>query len=1089
MKFKKLKGIIGMAMVGAVLFSNTAVYAATAQENQEFTWDNASVYFTITDRFKNGDTSNDHAYGRSVGEVDANSYQTRLGTFHGGDLKGLKEKVDDGYFDDLGINAIWITAPYEQIHGALSGQGFKHYSYHGYYTLDYTNVDGNMGTAQDLENFIDAAHSHGIRVIFDVVMNHAGYADAVTANEYGFGKLSSNWKDIYYNTKETDYNWYNDYTGEAANNGASGMMDPNGDWSTNWWGPDWIRAVSHRFNGYTGSESGDEKTMCLSGLPDFKTESTNEVALPGLLKTKWQKEGRYDQEMAELNSFFSRTGKPKTVTNYLVKWLSDWVREYGVDGFRCDTAKHVDISCWAALKDECKTALKEWRQNNPDKPGANWDEDFWMTGEHYDHHANRDYYFDNGFDSMINFDYMGLAFASPDQIEGTYSDYARKINSDSSFNLLSYISSHDKGLSRGNMITAGTNLLLLPGGIQIFYGDETARPAVGNNQEQSWRSQMNWDSIDTKTLAHWQKVGQFRKNHIAVGAGTHTKLSSSPYTFSRTYDKNGLQDKVVVAMPGTSGATNVSVENVFNDGDGVRDAYTGKEYIVSNGSVSVDAGENGLVLLESNGSVSPAVGLTKGQDYYSDTLKVTLSAANVQSAKYSINGGEYQSFENGQTITIGEGVAVGESTTVTVIATDAEGNTIGPKTEVYNKIPEPEGLTVYVKNDSWTSAPNIYVYTGDGASAVQYTGAWPGEAMTPVEGHDGWYKYATKGTVDAKVIFNGSWGQYPAAEQPGIDVSGTAYIQNNSLLSEVPDEFKSEKKTGTVTVKYVDEDTLSEIASSSTMTGNVGDSYSTSAKTIDGYTLSSTPSNASGSYIEGSTTVTYKYKKNGTITQGLEMNSLTADVASPVKVGTNVTFTANTNKTEGVSYKFWAYTPDEEWVLLSDYSNNNSVSWTPNKEGNYIIWAYAKDEDGNVSHKYADYKVTEDSIVIEDTNSSLVFSGTWENENDSRLSGGTGKYTNTDGSSLSFLFKGNAVKILATSAADRGVAKVTLDGKVYSADMYNDTTKYKDVVFEKRDLSSDIHKLILEYSGLQALDSTGTTIGVDSVEIVGGNIL
>lgn len=1092
MKFKKLKGIIGMAMVATMLCSNSVAFATTASENDEFTWDNASVYFTLTDRFNNGDTSNDHAYGRSVGEVDANSYQTRLGTFHGGDLKGLQDKVDDGYFDDLGINAIWITAPYEQIHGALCGQGFKHYAYHGYYTLDYTNVDGNMGTAQDLENFIDAAHSHGIRVIFDVVMNHAGYADPVTANEYGFGKLDSNWKDIYYNTNESQYNWYNDYTGEAAKNGAKGMMDPNGDWTTNWWGPDWIRAVSERFSGYEGAESGDDKTLCTGGLPDFKTESTKELDVPKLLQNKWKMEGRYDQEMNKLNTYFSQTGKSRTVSNYLVKWLSDWVREYGVDGFRCDTAKHVDMSCWKSLKDECKDALKDWRANNPNKPGAEWNDDFWMTGECWGHGVGKDNYYTSGaFDSMINFSYQGAAFASTSQIEGIYSDYASRINSDPSFNALSYISSHDKGLARGDMIKAGTNLLLLPGGIQIFYGDETGR--VGGSSEQSWRSEMNWDSMDTKELAHWQKVGQFRKDHPAVGAGQHAKIADAPYTFGRTY-KLGTdnEDKVVVSMPGKSGSVNVSVGNVFNDGDGVKDTYTGKEYTVSGGSVNVEAGENGLVLLESNGQVSPSVGISvKGKEYWKDTLQVTLNAANVVNAQYKINDGEYQNYESGQVVTIGEGVNVGESTTVTVKGTDADGNTVGPKTETYTKVEAPDGYKIHVKNSSWTSAPNAYVYTGDGSTAVQLTGAWPGKAMTADEENPGWYTLEIEDEnaldVNAKVIFNGSWGQYPGQNQPGIDVvNGEVWVEDNAVVDAPSTPVV---KKGTVNVKYVDADTLETIAPSETSTGKVGESYTTSQKAIEGYTFSSVEGNVSGQYAEGTSTVTYKYTKDVPPVEKLTLTGLTADLQSPQNAGTKVTIKANANKTQGVSYKYWAYTPDEQWVLLSDYSYNNAVEWTPDKEGNYIIWAYAKDEDGNTSYAAMNYTATEKASLIDENNASIAYTGNWITENDSRFNGGTAKSTDTDGSSLAFSFTGTGIKILGTSAQNKGVAKVTLDGKVYSADMFSETTKFKDTVFEQRGLSSDIHKLILEYSGLQSYNSTGTTVGVDGFEIFGGNIL
>ena len=86
--------------------------SGTALENKAFDWDNASVYFVITDRFENGNPSNDHSYGRSKNNGD---YKNQPGTFHGGDIAGLTKKLNEGYFTDLGVNAIWITAPYEQI--------------------------------------------------------------------------------------------------------------------------------------------------------------------------------------------------------------------------------------------------------------------------------------------------------------------------------------------------------------------------------------------------------------------------------------------------------------------------------------------------------------------------------------------------------------------------------------------------------------------------------------------------------------------------------------------------------------------------------------------------------------------------------------------------------------------------------------------------------------------------------------------------------------------------------------------------------------------------------------------------------------
>src|SRR5689334_16637066 len=101
------------------------VAAGPAQVPGRFA-DNPIVYFVITDRFANGNPANDHSYGR---QREANP-QDDVGTFHGGDLKGLTEKLREGWFKELGVNAIWITAPYEQIHGWVIGgnKAFKHYA-------------------------------------------------------------------------------------------------------------------------------------------------------------------------------------------------------------------------------------------------------------------------------------------------------------------------------------------------------------------------------------------------------------------------------------------------------------------------------------------------------------------------------------------------------------------------------------------------------------------------------------------------------------------------------------------------------------------------------------------------------------------------------------------------------------------------------------------------------------------------------------------------------------------------------------------------------------------------------------------------
>ena len=767
----------------------TADNEYAADVDTPFSWDNANVYFVITDRFENGDDSNDHAYERSTTEQGASSYSTRIGTFHGGDLAGMTKKIEEGYFDELGTNAIWITAPYEQIHGALCSTQFKHYAYHGYYTLDYTNVDGNMGTEKDLETFIDTAHSHGIRVIFDIVMNHAGYADAYTANEYGFGKLADNWEEIYYKWDESKYNWYNDYAGEAEAQGSQGMMIADGDWTTNWWGTGWIRAIGERLGGYEGSE-GDSNplTQCLNGLPDFKVETSGDPGIPAILKNKWTKEGNYDEKVAMTKESMSKGGLSASVTGYISAWLSQWVREYGVDGFRCDTAKHVAVSEWSKLKKACVAALNDWREENPDKPGAQWSDDFWMTGEHWDHGVGKDEYYTSGaFDSMINFSYKGIESKTGSGLEGTYSSYAKQINSDPDFNVLSYISSHDTSLG-ARSASAGTALLLTPGGVQTYYGDESGRTAGAGSGDQPTRSHMNWSSTDKKVLENWQKVGRFRRNHISVGAGQHKQLNASPYTFSRTYTgeatvgaekKIDYEDKVVVCLPGKAGTYDVSVGDVFEDGETVKDEYSGEEYTVSGGQVSAECDANGVILLAGTGISKPSVGASPGsKSYTTDTLTIKLSASKTESAYYTINGGEQISFENGDTVEIGGDCEIGDSTTIVVGGVGEDGSEIAEKTFTFTKEKEPD-YTFYLRiaKDSFKTAPNVFVY-GTDAAETAYSAAWPGDTM---EEEGDYYVYKSKDYSEARVIFtsNDDTWRYPADMQPGFLVSGYAEYEKD----------------------------------------------------------------------------------------------------------------------------------------------------------------------------------------------------------------------------------------------------------------------------------------------------------------------
>ena len=499
---------------------------AETDASAPFDWHNATVYFVLTDRFENGDPSNDQSYGRHKDGM------AEIGTFHGGDLRGLTNKLD--YLQQLGVNALWISAPFEQIHGWVGGGtkgDFPHYAYHGYYTQDWTNLDANIGREADLRTLVDSAHQRGIRILFDVVMNHTGYATLADMQEFQFGALYLSGDEV----KKTLGERWSDWKPAAGQtwhsfNDYINFSDKTG-WDK-WWGKNWIRTDIGDYD----NPGFDDLTMSLAFLPDIKTESTTASGLPVFYKNKM------DTHAKAIDGYTPR--------DYLTHWLSQWVRDYGIDGFRVDTAKHVELPAWQQLKTEASAALREWKKANPDK--ALDDKPFWMTGEAWGHGVMQSDYYRHGFDAMINFDYQEQAAKAVDclaQMDTTWQQMAEKLQD---FNVLSYLSSHDTRLFREGGNKAAELLLLAPGAVQIFYGDESSRPfgPTGSDPLQGTRSDMNWQDVSGKSaasVAHWQKISQFRARHPAIGAGKQTTLSMKQgYGFVREHG----DDKVLVIWAG-----------------------------------------------------------------------------------------------------------------------------------------------------------------------------------------------------------------------------------------------------------------------------------------------------------------------------------------------------------------------------------------------------------------------------------------------------------------------------------------------------------------------------------------------------------
>lgn len=165
-------------------------------------WADEVLYFVLVDRFADGDLGNDAGADRSA-----------KGAFHGGDLDGLLAHLDE--IASLGVTALWVNPLVKNIDGPVYGAGFPDWAYHGYWADDFTRIDPRFGTEAQLRRLVAACHARGIRVLLDVVYNHAGY-------------------------------------------GTHYLEDPRT--------RDWLRSPGR------GDCGTDDLTSCVAGLPDWKTE-------------------------------------------------------------------------------------------------------------------------------------------------------------------------------------------------------------------------------------------------------------------------------------------------------------------------------------------------------------------------------------------------------------------------------------------------------------------------------------------------------------------------------------------------------------------------------------------------------------------------------------------------------------------------------------------------------------------------------------------------------------------------------------------------------------------------------------------------
>lgn len=484
------------------------VTARNKKNADDFDWDESVIYFMVTDRFFDGNESNNTASGEKTYGKD------NAGLYHGGDFAGITQKLD--YLEDLGINTIWITPIVENIPGVTvtdTGKEDVPYNaaYHGYWASDFTKLNPTLGTEEEFQTLIDQAHNRGIRIMVDIVVNHAGY--------------------------DTDF----------------GNMIRSGD----------------------DIVSGSDQKDSLSNLPDFKTEDP-------------------------------------AVSAQLVKWQTQWVKDFGIDYFRVDTVKHVENDTWAELKN----ALTEV------------DSDFKMIGEYAGggYASNGNTLGTGEMDSDLDFDFNDQA---TNFVKGNISSVESFLTSRNSvlnntYMTGQFLGSHDedgfkkKLLDGGMAEDAATAASMVAASLQItakgqpviYYGEEIGLTGLNNYPYQTNRYDFDWTMVnsDNKTYQHYKKMLSIRNAYTDVFArGDRKTILASDENGYDIVSRSYKGTKLYVGLNIKDVAQTVEIPVSENNGSVLKDLYSGKTYTVSNGKTKViipAATDGGTVVLKNNSSTN-----------------------------------------------------------------------------------------------------------------------------------------------------------------------------------------------------------------------------------------------------------------------------------------------------------------------------------------------------------------------------------------------------------------------------------------------------------------------------------------------------
>ena len=279
------------------------------------------VYFLLPDRFDNGDPSNDRG-GLTGGRLQTGFDPTDKAFFNGGDLKGLIRRL--GYIQGLGATAIWV-GPIFKNKPVQGSPGHESAGYHGYWITDFTQVDPHFGTNADFKALVDAAHARGMKVYMDIVVNHT--ADVIHYRECPDDNCP------YRSRADYPYQRRGGVGGAAINPGFAGdSIETAANFAK-------LTSPDYAYTPYIPMGEAHEKVPDWLNDPIYYHNRGNSTFVFGDESATMGDFGGLDDVMTE---------NPRVISG-MIHIYGAWIDRYGIDGFRIDTARHVNPEFWRAF--------------------------------------------------------------------------------------------------------------------------------------------------------------------------------------------------------------------------------------------------------------------------------------------------------------------------------------------------------------------------------------------------------------------------------------------------------------------------------------------------------------------------------------------------------------------------------------------------------------------------------------------------------------------------------------------------------------------------------------------------------------------